>query len=321
MTSIDAQEITFNQDPEASATDDIEPTEKTNNCCCKLICCPCNLFYWYIAPITCEFCHTLKCFLFHPINFGMAIFLITWDCTMLSLGIGLIALCCMGIPLLWVSIEFIIAFSRIDLGLNYYMVEDGKKLDKSREYLLTLSLYFTDIPLCCCYDQRDNHENCLNLMFERMKHLFTNIQIYKYILYHILIRPVITFSTWWIMICVAVNVGLVGLPIWYAVHDTLFVENKIYFGWRHDCSLPNDGRDGIVCDEDYVWIINTFGRALGVAIISLVILPLMMRLNNWFAYLNKIVAYKLYTFYYTDDMEKIQGSAPILNNNDRIDSV
>ena len=111
---MDAQEITFNQDPEASATD-IEEIPK-NNCCCQVLCCPFNLFYWYISPLTCNFCHTLKCWLFHPLNFAAAIFFIVFDCTMLSVGIGIIPLCCMGIPFLWVSVELIVAFSRMDLG-------------------------------------------------------------------------------------------------------------------------------------------------------------------------------------------------------------
>eukprot|EP01083_Nonionella_stella_P235114 827076_1 len=318
---MDAQQLTFNQDPEASTTD-IGPEDSNNsNCCCNLLCCPCKLFYWYISPLTCELFYTLKCLIFHPLNFAIAMFLCIWDATMIPLSIGLVPLCCMGFPLLWVSMEFIIAFSRIDLGFHYYLAESSKKFDKSRAYLLSLSLYFTDIPLCCCYN--NNNENCANLMFERMKSLFTSIEMYKYILYHIFIRPIITFSTCWIIFIVFTNIGLIGFPFWYLVNDTMFHENKVILAWAHDCEWPDNQRDtGVVCDKDYIWIINTFERALWTGIISLLVLPLVLRLNNWFANLNKIIAYKFYTFYYTKDIDTIQVNAPILRNTHvRIDSV
>ena len=116
MAAIDAQEITFNQDPETGITD-MGDDNKPRGCCCKVICCPCKVLYWYLAPLTCEICHTLTCFLFHPFNFAMGLFILTWDVTLISTGIGLIALCCMGIPLLWITFEIIVAFSRMDLGI------------------------------------------------------------------------------------------------------------------------------------------------------------------------------------------------------------
>ena len=171
----------------------------------------------------------------------------------------------------------------------------------------------------------------MNLMFERMKNLFTNIEIYKYILYHIVVRGIMTFSTWWIMIIVAVNIGLCGVPFWYLADDTMFKRNQVIIGWTWkgghcdwvDIYKENGDIDysTLVCDKDYIWIINTFGRALGLSILSLLILPLIMRLNNWFAYLNKVVAYRFYTCYYTKDYQHLQDKAPILDNTARIDSV
>jgi hypothetical protein len=325
MATMDAQEITFNQDPEATGTDDLDhdTNARHESACCCLLCCPCRILYWYIAPLTCQLCHTLKCWFFHPINFAVCLFLMIFDATMLSVGIGIIPLCCMGIPLLWISMEFIIAFSRMDLGMNYYMVEDGKKLDESKKHLLTLSLYFTEIPLCCCYNER--YDNCMNLMFERMKYLFTNWQIYKYIVFQVLIRPIITCGTWWIHIVVAVNTALVGTPIWYLVDDSQFKKDQVIVGWNKGCKYvddPNDSNSSILdCDKDYVWIINTFGRALAVGIIALLVLPLTMRMNNWFAYLNKIAAYKFYTWYYTDNVQDIRDKKPILDSKHRFDSV
>jgi len=325
MSTMDAQEITFNQDPEASATDIPENNNDDGGCCC-LLCCPCKLLCWYIAPLTCDLCHTLKCWFFHPINFAVAIFLIVFDATMLSVGIGIIPLCCMGIPLLWISMEFIIMFSRMDLGMAYFMVENGKKLDESKKHLLTLSLYLTEIPLCCCYNER--YDNCMNLMFERMKYLFSNWQIYKYILYHVLVRPIITFSTWWIHIVVAATVASCGVPVWYLVNDSQFKKNQVIFGWNKGCkyvdsdsSNGDDSQSTLVCDKDYVWIINTFPRALAVGVIALLLLPLVMRVSNWFAYLNKIAAYKFYTWYYTDNAQDIHDKRPILGNQQRMDSV
>jgi len=325
MTTMDAQEITFNQDPEAGATD--IDSGKDSGCCCKVICCPCKVFYWYIAPLTCELCHTIKCFFFHPFNFAMGIFLLVWDATLLSVGLGLIGLCCMGIPLLWITVETIIAFSRFDLGFNYYFVETKKKFDESRAHLLKLSLYSTDVPLCCCYNH--SSENCMNLMFERMKYLFTEIQVYKYILFHILIRPIITFSTWWICIIVGVNVALCGTPIWYLSNDTQFKCNQVSpTWWAYDkCDWVDiDGctDKGLDCSTGthHVWILNDFGDALTFGLLCLIVLPITMRINNWFAHLNKVAAYKFYTWYYIDDPSYIQDKQPMLRGNTaRIDSV
>jgi hypothetical protein len=243
---------------------------------------------------------------------------------MLSVGVGIIPLCCMGIPLLWISMEFIIMFSRMDLGMHYFMVENGKKLDESKKHLLTLSLYLTELPLCCCYNER--YENCMNLMFERMKYLFTNWQIYKYILFHVLVRPIVTFGTWWIHIVLAVNVACCGVPVWYLVNDSQFKKNQVIMGWSKGCKYITDennpdDQDILDCDKDYIWIINTFGRALGVGVIALLLLPLVMRLSNWFAYLNKIAAYKFYTWYYTDNAQQITDKKPILHDKQRMNSV
>ena len=106
---MDAQDITFNQDPEAAASDLPDQPKPEQY----------RFLRWYLAPIIFEYCHTLKCFLFHPLNFAASIFLLVWDVTMLSVGIGIIPLCCMGIPLLWVSMELIIVWSRFDLGMVY----------------------------------------------------------------------------------------------------------------------------------------------------------------------------------------------------------
>jgi len=324
---MDAQEITFNQDPEAGATD-IEDT-KGSGCCCKVICCPCKALYWYIAPLTCELCHTIKCFFFHPFNFAMGIFLLTWDATLLGTGLGLIGLCCMGIPLLWITIETIIAFSRMDLGFNYYFVETKKNFDESRAHLLKLSLYSTDVPLCCCYNRSSN---CMNLMFERMKYLFTEIQVYKYIIFHIFIRPIITFSTWWICIILACNIALCGTPIWYLSNDEQFKNNQISPTWwaynTYDGSkckwVTQEGttEKGLSCSDDaHVWILNDFGDTLAFGLLMLILLPITMRINNWFAHLNKVAAYKFYSFYYTNDVSMVQDKQPILRNTARIDSV
>eukprot|EP01084_Bolivina_argentea_P185905 320510_1 len=308
---MDAQEITFNQDPEANATEIDTLTDKNNNnelpgYCAA--CGPCRLLYWYISPLCCGLCHSLKCFIFHPLNFGMALLLIIFDTTMLSLGVGIIPLCCMGIPLIWISMELIVAFSRIDLALHSNFAEDGKNIDKNKEHLLTLSLYFTELPLCCCYN--GEYRNCMDLMFERMKYLFTSIEIYKYILYHIIIKPIIAFTTWSVIFFVIANICAIGIPIWYEIDDTYFVNNQVHFGWAPSCHLHDNNI--IKCDKDYIFIINTFSRALAVGLISLFILPLTLRFNNYLAYLNKIVAYRAYTFYYTDDIRKINDKKPIL---------
>ena len=136
------------------------------------------------------------------------------------------------------------------------MAEDFKHLNKSKQHLLKLTLYSSssNIPLCCCWNT--NYENCLNLMMERIKYLFCSWQIYKYIFYHILIRPIITFSTWWIMIIVAVNVGLLGFPIWYHFDDKYFKDNNVILGWRGNgkCHWSDNDDFGVICDKDYIWI-------------------------------------------------------------------
>eukprot|EP01083_Nonionella_stella_P002926 8357_1 len=166
-------------------------------------------------------------------------FLQIFTSTMLGMGIGLITLCSMGMPLLWVTMECMIVFSRIDLAFSYFMVENGKHLNKAKKHLLKLSIYFTDLPLCCCYNQRG--ENCVNLMIERTKFLFTNIEIYKYGLYQVMIGPIISYSTWWIMIVVAVNVALVGVPGWYLWNDSMFEQNKVVMGWNKHCVWMENG--------------------------------------------------------------------------------
>lgn len=214
----------------------------------------------------------------------------------------------------------------IYLGFNYYFVETKKKFDESRAHLLKLSLYSTDVPLCCCYNRSDN---CMNLMFERMKYLFTEIQIYKYIIFHILIRPVITFSTWWIHIILACNIALCGVPAWYLSDDTMFRNNQITPTWwayntgsNHSkcewAQVHAGGPKGLVCDDDaHVWILNDFGDTLAFSLLMLLILPITMRINNWMANLNKIAAYKFYTYYYTNDKYMVSDKQPIL----RVDSV
>ena len=114
---MNAQQITLDHDPETAATD---LPSNDNNCCCgikSILCCPCSLIYWYLSPLTCNLCYTLKIFVFHALNFALAIFLMVWDITFISVGIGIIPCCFIGIPFLWISIEIIIALSRFDLGI------------------------------------------------------------------------------------------------------------------------------------------------------------------------------------------------------------
>lgn len=108
---MNAQSLTFNQDPEA-VTQGMEVEKE----CCWQPSRSCCLFRWYTAPMR-ELWHCFKCFWFHPINFAVALFLMIWDLTLLSVGFGLIFLCCMGIPLLWITFETIVNFSYLDLGV------------------------------------------------------------------------------------------------------------------------------------------------------------------------------------------------------------
>eukprot|EP01083_Nonionella_stella_P141886 437972_1 len=306
---MNTETITSNHDPELSSS------ETTRGRGDEDYRGTCRLGYWYLAPLTSELCHSLKCFLFHPISFTVCIFIFTFDVTMIAVGIGLIPLCCVGLPLLWLSLECIIVLSRIDLGLHYHLVQTSARLDASKAHLVQLSLYLTDVPLCCCYNLY--RENCFNLMIQRSKYLFTNLEVYKYVLFQALARPIICCLTWWIMIVVAVNIGLLGIPFWYLANEQKFVNNGVVILWAEGCEWMHD--DGVACPENYVFIINTFGRALMVAVIALVVLPLTVRINNYFAYLNKVAAYTFYTFYYST--EEIESSSPIFRTRQKVNSV
>ena len=202
-------------------------------------------------------------------------------------------------------------------AFHYCFVETGKKLDKSRKYLLKLSLYWTDVPLCCCYNNEST--NCMNLMFERMKYLFTEWQVYKYIIYHVLIRPIVAFSTFWISFIVVCNVALVGTPISYLVDNTSFKRNQISpTWWAYDgrCDwVPQEGTamKGLHCTaDDHVWVLNSFADTLAFGLLCLIVLPITLRINNWFAEFNKYVAYLFYTFYYSNNQALVNDKQPMI---------
>ncbi len=147
------------------------------------------------------------------------------------------------------------------------MVEEKDKVVADRKHLLTLSLYFQEFPLCCCWNTHG--ASMLNIMLRRMKYLFTSCDLCAYTAHQVFIKPWSCIA-WGIVIVVGINVCIIALPIWYLANDTMFKENKIAFGYDSNCHYPHKG--GVFCDNDPIWIVNTFGRTFFWALLALIVL-------------------------------------------------
>ncbi len=78
----------------------------------------CTALLWYISPISCNIVHSLLCLVYHNINFAFGLAFVIFDATAIATSLGLTALFCIGIPLLWITFEIILILSRIDLGTH-----------------------------------------------------------------------------------------------------------------------------------------------------------------------------------------------------------
>jgi len=232
---------------------------------------PC--LYWYISPVTDQSRYSSTTALYQLLNFTLALAIFIVDVTLLSVSLGLTALFCIGLILLWVSFEIVFLFAEIDLIMAYFLVEDNKDIKPIKPLSLQLRLILLHIPKCSEF-------------FARVKFLYTSWPIYVMIFYQILIKPIITLLTSWTVIFVFYWLGMISFPIWYAIDSHTFQNNQMcIFGGTGNCD--NDGNN-CTC---YGWNINNLGNCFAACILAIITLPLILKLNNHSAKLSKMVTY------------------------------
>jgi len=267
--------------------------DKKKNCCCLG-----RLIQWYFEPMFPKIKYSYTIVLFHIIDYVIAWLAIGVD-IMLLVSVGLFAAFCFGMVTFYISCELLLSLARLDLKIAIKMVEDNEVL-KQRSQYLQRPLKFT-MPsrelLCnrsCCpclcvkaknSEPKYNTISCCSLLYDRITTMLTTWRMYAIIIYYLVVKPVVTGFTSFMIILVFYAIYMILTPI-------------LYFPLRH---LYDSGQvcgfGGSTCDNNgnnchcYGLLINNFGIAFGVGILGFLMLPLALRIDNWAANLSKITTY------------------------------
>jgi len=238
---------------------------------------------WYLAPITYDLGFSISCLIYFWVNFGFALGMFILMVTGISTFTPLIILACVGLPLLYFLAEIIILLTRFNFYFTYYLVETDRLLLTNEKWKLKLTLDNKNLPLCNTLCMSGNRLN-------RVKFIFTSLNFYVIIIYHLFINPILILT-----------LGLSTLPVLGLLYYVSFILRYPFnYSWFHnnrECwgSENCDGKMPCTC---HGFAINNFGKVFLIFLCALILLPFAFHLCNYFAKLSKIVCYYILTDYY-----------------------